>query len=238
MFKNKQKGKTMFGEQLKKYRVELRLTRKDVAIRLNDLHGYKYDAYNIQSWEEGTNPKIDVIIALADVLGIPEQLLFDDSQETINRIVDREIPNFNSFTEHTKKVPLIEGYIGAGSAGYLADEMNVIEYLYVDNQMIAKPYRKLEIEALVVIGDSMQGYVDEQDIILFYRIPPSYNLLDGKYVITTINGTMVKSLKFQANGNIVISSCNKSYPDEIISSKDSQEFLDVIGVVAGRVLKS
>jgi len=49
---------------------------------------------------------------------------------------------------------------------------------------------------------------------------------------------MVKNLKFMCSGDIIISSCNKAYSDEIINSEESQELLDILGIVVGRILKS
>ena len=85
----------------------------------------------------------------------------------------------------------------------------------------------------------MIPYVNDDDIILFHPLKDTtHRLNDGKYVIQTINGTMVKNLKFMCSGDIIISSCNKAYSDEIINSNESQELLDILGIVVGRILKS
>lgn len=229
----------MFGQQLRKYRKLAYMTQKDLAYRIELITGKTCKPEYISSYESGSNPKIDVIEAIIEVLGIPAQFLFDDSDKALNKIVDNKIPLYQSFSEHTKKVKLIDGYVGAGSAGYLLNEENIIDYLYVDNFMVSKLFINKDIKALIVIGDSMKGYVDTNDIVLFWEIPKdNYHLTDGKYIITTINGTMLKNLQFRSNGDIIISSCNKSYRDEIIKSNESQEYLDIVGIVVGRILKS
>jgi len=229
----------MFGDQLKKYRKELGLTQEAVAHRLSSAYSIECSAVNVGSWEKGTNPKIEVIIALADLLGVPEQFLFDDSDSKINRIVKKVIPSYTSFNEHTKKISLVDGYVGAGSSSYIGDEINVIDHLYVDKFMLDRQYRNRQLDALIVIGDSMIPYVDNSDIVIFSKINRGeYNLTDGKYIITTINGTMIKNLTFKTNGDIVISSCNKAYDKEIINYQETQESLDIIGVVVGRILKN
>jgi len=229
----------MFGELLKKYRKQMGMTQEDLAYRVEMLTGRPCKIADISGYERGTNPKIDTIRAIAEVLNIPEQFLFDDSAKNINKIVDSVLPNYHSFTEHTVKVPLVEGYVGAGSAGYLLDEPNIIDYLYVDNFMIKKRYRGKNIHALIVIGDSMQPYVYDSDVILFYKFDRgNHHFKDGKYIITTINGTTVKNLTFKCNGDIVISSCNPIYADEIIKANETQERLDIVGVVVGRILKN
>ena len=227
-----------FAEQLKKYRSKRnRMTREELAKKLSDLLGYEVKITNVTSWERGTNPKIEVIEAIAEVLNIPVQYLFDDSDDAIKKIVNDKVPYYKEMADHTEKIPLLKGYAGAGSGGVL--EKSSDEVIYIDKSFIDRRYQNRDIKALVVIGDSMIPFVDHGDIVLFSEIEKGrYNLPDGKYVITTINGTMVKNLKFKLNGDIVISSCNQKYDDEIIKANESQEFLDIIGFVVGRVLKS
>lgn len=229
----------MFSDNLKKYRALQNLTQEQLAYKINELLINKdYKKSNVQSWERDVSPKLDVIIAIAEILNIPEQFLFDDSKEAINKIISSEAPKLKEIVEHTLRIPLLDGYVGAGSAGIM-DVLKVNEYVYIDNSSIKRKYANETIIALPVVGDSMTPYVNEDDIILFNPIKDkSYNLSDGKYVIQTINGTMVKNLKFMCNGNIVISSCNKAYGEEIINSDESQEFLDILGTVVGRILKS
>jgi len=228
----------MFSELFKKYRKIKKLTQNEIADKLSRILGYEIKQSNIGSWENGTNPKIEVIIAIAEILDIPEQFLFDDSKETLNKIVSREAPNLRSMVEHTKKIPLLNGYVGAGSGGVI-EKLEVDKYLYIDTCLVKKAYQNKEIMALTVVGDSMIPYVDNNDIILYHPIEKGqYNFIDGKYVIETINGVMLKNLSFKCNGNIVISSCNRTYGDEIIKCDETQEYLDIIGVAVGRLLKS
>jgi len=228
----------MFSENLKKYRNMLSLTQEQLALEINKLLNSEYTKNNIQSWERGVNPKLEVIYAIADVLDIPIQYLFDDSDKVINKIISHKAPQLKEIVEHTLRIPVLDGYVGAGSAGII-DVLKISEYVYVDSSSIKRKYVEDTIIALPVIGDSMKPYVDDDDIILFSPLKDkSYNLNDGKYVIQTINGTMVKNLSFKCNGDIVISSCNKAYTDEIINSQESQEYLDILGIVVGRILKS
>ena len=137
-----------------------------------------------------------------------------------------------------KKITLLDGYVGAGSSGII-DNLDISDYLYVDNNMIKKTYRNEDIKGLAIIGDSMMPYVNCCDIVLFTSLKDrQYNLIDGKYIISTANGVMLKNLSFRANGDIIISSENKAYSDEIIKASESQDILDIIGIVVGRVLKS
>ena len=222
----------MFGKLLKKYRKLAKYTQSELAICVSQIIGYSITGDNIRSYESGTNPKLEIIEALALILKIPVQYLFDDSEYALSQFSnDKDISDI-------KKAPLLDGYVGAGSAGVL-DNIDITDYLYVDISSIKRAYKDKDIHALTVLGDSMIPYVDNQDIILFTKIEQGqYNLTDGKYIIQTINGIMVKNLSFKTNGDIVISSCNSIYPPEIINQNETQESLDIIGVVVGRYLKN
>jgi len=228
----------MFSENLKKYRNMIGLTQEQLALAINSLINNEYTKSNVQSWERGVNPKIEVIEAIAEILDIPVQYLFDDSDKAINQIISNKAPQLKEIVEHTLRIPLIDGYVGAGSGGII-DAFKINEYVYIDNSSIKRKYLSETVIAIPVIGDSMIPYVNDDDIILFHPLKDTtHRLTDGKYVIQTINGTMVKNLKFMCSGDIIISSCNKAYSDEIINSNESQELLDILGIVVGRILKS
>ena len=228
----------MFGENLMKYRKKLNMSRDDLAYRVETLYGFKCSGSSIQGWEtKDINPKIGTIIALADILGIPEQFLFDDSDQAMDIILKNKMPNVRPLVANTLKVDMLSGYVGAGSAGHLIGMDDVSDVLYVDKMMVEKKHRNNKLQSLIVIGDSMQGYVDAGDIVLFTRLDHSTGYIDGKYVIETAQGIMVKNLSFKCNGDIIISSCNKVYAPETINHKESQEYLEIIGMVVGRVLK-
>ena len=233
------KGYFMFGSNLKKYRKKVHMTQKELAYRVELLTGNTCKTEYISSYERNTNPKLKTIEVLAEILNIPIQYLFNDSPAALAEIVSKELPEFKLYKENTVKVSLVSGYVGAGSGGHLDERLNVSDFLIVDNAMIKPTFQKKDVKGLKVIGDSMQPYVSDSDVILFCEIKKnSYTLSDGKYIITTINGTMVKNLTFKTNGDIIISSCNKDYERELIKCSESQEYLDIVGVVVGRILSS
>jgi len=223
----------MFAKLLKKYRKKENLTQNEIAILLSQIIGKDITGDNIRSYEGNTNPKLDVIEALALILKIPVQFLFDDSEYALSQFSNIDM------AQDIKKVPLIHGYAGAGSGG-IVNEINIKEFIYIDANSIKKSYKNREdIRAIEVIGDSMTPYVNCSDLVLFSPVEKGkYNFSDGKYVIETINGIMVKNLSFKTNGNIIISSSNNSYLPEEINMKETQESLEIIGTVVGRILKS
>ena len=229
----------MFGQKLRYYREELGLTREQVAFRIREVYGEKCTGAHIQNWENGTNPKTTMISMLADVLGIPEQYLFDKSEKAIDMIVKDKVPMVKSMVENTIRVDMLSGYVGAGSVGHIIDMKAVPDVMYVDKMMIDKKYRNNKLQSIIVIGDSMSPYVDAGDIVMFSVTDPgTSHFPDGKYVIETAQGMMVKNLCFKCNGDIVISSCNKVYESETINAEASQEYINIVGMVVGRILKS
>jgi len=76
----------MFNEKLKKYRKIARLTQSELAEKLEYKLGGSFTYSNIQSYERGINPKLEVISAIAEILDIPEQYLFDDSDNTLDKL--------------------------------------------------------------------------------------------------------------------------------------------------------
>ena len=228
----------MFSEKLRKYREKLALSREGLAHRVRSVHGVNCTKENITSWEGGANPKIDAIIALADVLGIPEQYLFNDSSEAIDTVIGEKMPMVKGMVENVLRVDMVNGYVGAGSVGNFIDINSIREVIYVDKVLIDKRHHNSRLESLVVVGDSMVPYVNAGDVVIFCVTAPGTKTIDGKYVIETSAGVMVKNLSFKCNGDIVISSCNRIYESEIIKANESQEYLEIIGMVVGRVLKS
>jgi len=235
-----------FSKQLKKYREAKRMTQKDLALKLSEALGRKLEGDHIRSYEAGVNPKLDVIDAIATVLDIPHQYLFDDSPKTLKWLAEKEIEDHPEiYTERLKmackremkKIEVVNGHVGAGSHGDFGD-ISILDYIYVDVNTIRKGCRDKDIKAVRVIGDSMLPYLDNFDLALYVDIDEAYTPVDGRYVIEKSSGLMVKKLLFKANGNIVISSENSSYPDEELTAEEAFKFLDIVGIVVGRVLQS
>jgi len=235
-----------FSKQLKKYREAKRMTQKDLAIELSETLKKKFEGDHIRSYEAGINPKLDVIDAIAEVLGVPHQFLFNDSPEMLKRIAEKEIEDRPEvYTERLKlackremkKIEVINGQISSGSGGDF-EGIDQLDYIYVDVNIIRKGCRDKEIKAARAIGDSMSPYLNNFDLALYVDIDEHFRPVDGRYIIEKSTGVMVKTIIFKANGNIVLSSDNKAYPDEELTIEEAYKYLDIIGIVVGRVLQS
>lgn len=149
-----------------------------------------------------------------------------------------KMEQFNNLPEFVKKVELKNGYVGAGSSGLLEHQKGVTE-LYVDINTISTKFRDKNINGITVIGDSMIPYVNDNDIVLYTDMPHNYPPITGKYIVDINGNLQLKNISFRINGDIIISSENKGYPDEKIA-KDSQEMdnFQIVGIVVGRLLKN
>lgn len=235
----------------KKLKIE-KITSQELSKELEN-RGFKLGIEAIKKYRNGSikTPKYDVLAEIADICGVSLIEFFSDGDEQKKKIVKSELSEHidkyqsllpsNTLPNYVKSISLINGYVGAGSFG-VNDDIKAIDKIYVDIHTIDKSYRNKELEAIRVSGDSMKPYINDGDIALFCKFINGEEATgDGKYIIGTSQGEQIKNIKFMLNGNIRIISENSSYHtkdgyDEEIN-KESQEYLNIIGKVVGRILK-
>jgi len=195
------------------------------SIKLETLKAYRKG--NVKT------PSFDVLFAIAkglncDVFDIIENGDYYKDKLKIN----------SRMPETLAKIYLKNSYVGAGSFGLLGED-EMIKETYIDINLILKKYRKCKINGIQVIGDSMFPYVNNGDVVFYVDIPRNYPVIDGKYIINKNGDLQLKNITFKINGDIIISSENNKYSNDIIE-KDSQvlDNFSVIGIVVGRFLKS
>lgn len=236
------------GKKISKLLKEKNITSEQLSNILSG-YGIKLGVESIKKYRTNSvNIPSNTVSALAEILNTTEQDLYENSKIQKTKIVKTELKeNLSSYLSYLPKnnlpnnlkaISLIDGYIGAGSSG-LVEDIEIIDTIYIDINTIAKAYRQNKIKGLKVIGDSMKPYVDSDDIVLYSIIEPNFTLNDGKYIIRVDDRIMLKNIQFKINGDIIISSENKIYSDEVIQ-KDSQimQNFDIIGFVVGRILKN
>jgi len=235
-------------KNLSKVLSDNKISSKDLSIMLKEL-GFKVGKDTIDGYRKGSilNPKLSVLDAIADICKTNVIEFFENRKAIKEEIVKKEFKEHKSKYESLlptgslpsflTKINLKNGYTGAGSFG-TADEEEDIKELYIDINQIDKKFRNHNINGIKVFGDSMSPYIEHEDIVLYIEIPVNYPTLDGKYIINYNGNLQLKNISFEPNGDIVISSENKTYSDKIIY-KDSQEMENFrrVGIVAGRILK-
>lgn len=235
----------LFSAKLKFYMDKTGIKPPEISGRLG------IAASTVRNWyNRGSMPRdILQISELADILGVSMVDLLPVTHKEKAKIVRKELEaNIGEYEEYLSdalpsslvSVPLVDGYVGAGSTGLL--HTDAIDHIYVDIHTLDTRYPAQALRAIQVVGDSMKPYVDDADIVIFTPIREGESAAgDGKYIISTAHGEQVKNLKFMMNGNIRIISENPSYRnsdgyDEEID-KESQEYLTIVGRVVGRILK-
>jgi transcriptional regulator with XRE-family HTH domain len=228
----------MFGALLKKYRKKSGMTQGDLAHRVEILTGKKCKTESISSYEKDTNPKIETIYILAEILNIPVQFLFDDNEKAIDVILKNKMPSIRPLVANTFKIDMISGHENNVKNGHLQGMENIPDVMYLDKMMIDKKYHKHKLKGLICVGDSMQPYLRCGDIAIFCSLPHDKEyFMDGKYAISTSQGIMIKNISFSQNGDLIISSSNKEYISETIKKTDQYNNMHIIGSVVGRILK-
>ena len=141
-----------------------------------------------------------------------------DLETTIDRI-SRSIKKLlrESYNDIHKDVPIL-GYVGAG-----------IPYEYVSlNDIINIPKTEKVDFALNVRGDSMSPAYQDGDVVFVKR---QSDLENGEYGIFEIEGQYLFKRYFKENGNIKLTSLNKSYDDIVFTKEDKPQSFTIIGKV-------
>ena len=181
----------------------------------------------VYGWLSGrTSMEIDMLPYIADALGVDENTLLGKNEKNYKSTKCKN--------DNTKEIDVVYGYVGCGNRCEARKSKK--ECLLFDKRLLDKKFQNRDIKAIVASGDSMSPYVNDGDIVLFEEIFDDVKS-DGKYIIETSNGIMLKNLKFNLDGSITISSENPAYPPETVDNL-SQEYFSVVGKVVGRVLKN
>ncbi len=192
-----------------------------------------------------TREKIDLITSILEINRLD---LYPNAKENRKKITEDELKNNIDKYLHLLPTDPLPSYMLR--VPFFADKIvsedkeMTPESLMIDAFMLQKKYRNKEIVAVMMYGDSMSPYLSHQDIAI---VDKSSGIVgDGKYALETKYGYVVKNLKFLLNGNVRVSSENRSYRGENHEgdgfdeelSEEMFEVVKVIGLVVGRVLKN
>lgn len=158
---------------------------------------------------------------------------------SINWVLFGQLPK--SLVEETEKYTKIKYFskihASAGGGGFNYEDE--YEYLNIDRRVLESINKRdtidiKKIEALNVIGDSMEPTLCDRDVVLFYRDRADIDR-GGIFVVSTNAGLFVKRVALKTDGSLELISDNKIYNSELLSpyELDSIKFLGrVIGKVA------
>jgi len=201
----------------------------------------------VRHWKNGvSHPKSNDLEKIADIFNVTTVDLLPNPKETRKRITLEELSsNFDDYRDHIpistlpstlKRIKIVRGY---PTSNDIIEEENMnygnAKKIYIDKRMIEKTYQEEELEAVVMVGDSMEGYLSHGDVGIYY--PTSRFIGSGKYVINTADGLEVRSIARLVTGELSLSSLNPNYPTETIS-KENEDLVEFLGLIIGRILKS
>jgi phage repressor protein C with HTH and peptisase S24 domain len=147
-----------------------------------------------------------------------------------NQVIDSLVNETEKFAK-VRYFQDIYASAGGGAENYNTDS----DYLYVDQSVLEKTgvACKVEaIEAINVLGDSMEPTLHEGNVVLVDRTQQHWKR-GGIFVVSTIGGLFIKRLQPKANGTVELISDNPAYPPERIESSDVR----ILGKVVGAFTK-
>lgn len=233
-----------FGRKLKKYMDSKKLN----SISFGNIIG-KTSA-NIRHWcNDKAHPRSNELINIADFFSVTILDLFPNSEENRAKITIEELKNnLDNYIDHIptvtlpstiKHIPVTHGYPTMPTTNtnkiVMENSMNNLNKIYIDKRMINKTYQDYNLEAVVVVGDSMTPYLNHGDVAIYY--PTKTPIGAGKYVLNTPHGIEVKSVTFLSTGDIQLNTENQSFANETIKKEDV-DTIEFFGIVVGRILKS
>lgn len=202
----------LIGQRIKEVRKEKDMTLDDVARSVGVAKS------TIQRYEAGliTSPKLPVLIAIADALGVNPNWIKGTSNEkdAIKKpTCDDRVP-----------VPVL-GEVSAGPGKYAAD--SITGYIMEDKAQMSAD---CDYVYLKVVGDSMYPEFKDGDLV-FVKCEPSVN--SGEYAVVMVDNEMgvVKRVVY-GKDYVELQSVNPMYPPRRFTGADIEK-IRVFGRVKG-----
>jgi len=126
-------------------------------------------------------------------------------------------------------------YASAGGGAENYEESS--EYLTLDQEIVNHLGGKSSIkniQALNVLGDSMEPTLNDGDIVFMDTMSNNLNR-NGVYIVTTPIGLFIKRLQLKSNGMVALVSDNESYSDELVNADDIKILGKVVGAMSNNI---
>ena len=213
---------------------------KDILLRLKDI--LSQDVGNRKVFDKDVAEALNINhVTLATMKNrnkIPYQELLDFCARrkiSINWLFYNQI--VESLVQETERFARIRYFHDIyASAGGGAENYDVAEaYLHVDEAILERigvRCKTEEIEAINVLGDSMEPTLHEGNVVLVDRTQVQIHR-GGIFVLATPGGLFIKRLQLKADGSLELVSDNTMYVPERIDAKQVR----VLGKVVGAFTK-
>lgn len=205
------------GTKLRKARESNKLIRPDAAKLLN------ISKSTLQAWENGERePSISQLCHLVNVYNITLSSLLTDNKTPL--------PIENNHDNEFVYVPRYNIQVSAGHGAWSDNEqskrsMAFCKY-WLDNNIKA---RKEDLSVITVKGDSMEGVLNDRDLILINHADKDPR--EGIYVLRIDDHLIVKQLQRLPDSKIKVVSSNTHYDPFVIDLKKPPVDFEIIGRV-------
>jgi len=205
MFNGKKLTELMKQQGYDDTKIATVLNSMNIEISHNTIRGYK----------SGNSPRLEVLSALAEILGVIEQDLIVDTPRIRNIFYKRygrkgvDVSNTEmQLKENVVAIPMVA--TGAGAEA-LADLANC-EMIYIEKNLLAHYTNNKNIIAAKIIGNSMESDFKENDVVLI-ELVKNQNFIknDGVYLVRYGDIVQLKQVQFLGNGEILLKSANTQY---------------------------
>ncbi|WP_405424378.1 XRE family transcriptional regulator [Pantoea stewartii] len=231
------------GKRIRSYREDMKLSRNHVAERLG------VSLSTLQAWEnEEREPTASYVLKLSDILesSVEKLLTGDDASSTkvanlnVNAGSNAVAIDVKGNTVDLEEFVFVPRYNVSAAAGYGAyndDEspMFTVSFrrYWIVNHLKADPSM---LSVISVTGDSMEGVLNDKDIILVNHADRDPR--EGIYVLRIDGQLLVKRVQRLPGAQLRITSTNPAYEPYNISLNDIPHDFDILGKVVwyGRVI--
>lgn len=151
-------------------------------------------------------------------------------------IFNQVVQSIQSETEKFERIHYFRDIYASAGGGALNYEEES-ESLLLDEEMINHLGGRAvikNIEALNVIGDSMEPTLNDGDIVFLNRVSinPSKN---GVYIVSTPGGLFIKRLQLKTDGMVALVSDNEAYSDELVNIENIEVLGKVVGAMSNKI---
>lgn len=214
-------------EILKSARLEANLSQKQAAelsgVSQGAISMYEKDPNEVLKNSKGKSAVIsfEVLSKLAKAYNKPLEYFTDQSR-------------LSATLGETISIPKLNIFAGAGSEGVFdISLLKSDKSISVSREIIGK-LNPINLNAIEIIGDSMEPEFYEGDIAVIDMVNHRYDFVKiaGIYIVRTQEAVYIKRVEFLPKGGVKLISINKNYTDIILNSDDDFE---ILGKVCGKI---